>query len=242
MAGITSRQVLELFDVIGAISNSDEILMESAQGNAAVKITAELFRAYLNQDFVVEINERGYWTIGGRSTGTQAVPKLRNNGGNLEYSSNGGYSWETLIPIDDLMPVLTSGQIATLKLRFEDLSEEDIAALQAPAIEAAEQLETAKEAAEQAAARANSAAAAAEAVVEHAPYIGENFNWWVYDTVLGAYKDSGQRAKQGLIYIDVWFDDSTGEIVVDYVEQDDEDFVANLLTFGDGDLIINIDQ
>lgn len=241
MAEITSRQVLQLFDVIGAISNSDEILMESAQGNAAVKITAELFRAYLNQDFTIEIDQRGYWTIGGRSTGTQAVPKLRNNGGNLEYSSNGGYSWELLIAIDDLMPVLTPEQISTLKLRLEDLSDEDIAALQAPAIEAAERAEAAREAAEQAASRANTAAEEAETVVEHAPYIGDNYNWWVFDRVQGAYRDSGQRAKQGLIYIDVWFDDATGEIVVDYVEQDDEDFVADLLTFGDGDLIINID-
>ena len=137
MAAITQQQVLELFNVIGAISNSDEILMQSAQGNAAVKITAELFRAYLNQDFTITINEQGYWTVGGSSTGVQATPMMRNNNGDLEFSTDRGYTWHLLIPLDDLMPELTPEQIASLKVDLTDLTEEDIALLQAPAREAA---------------------------------------------------------------------------------------------------------
>lgn len=165
MAAITQQQVLELFNVIGAISNSDEILMQSAQGNAAVKITAELFRAYLNQDFTITINEQGYWTVGGSSTGVQATPMMRNNNGDLEFSTDRGYTWHLLIPIDDLMPELTPEQIASLKVDLTDLTEEDIALLQAPAREAAADLEAvktqvnaAKEAANEAAGNANAKA------------------------------------------------------------------------------------
>lgn len=138
MADISQRQVLNLFQVIGAISNSDMVLLHSAAGNSAVKITAELFRAYLNQDFTVSIDENGYWTIGGSSTGVKAAPMLRNNGGNLEVSNDLGETWETIIPVDDLMPVLTPEQIASLKLTFSDLTEEDIAVLQQPLRQAAE--------------------------------------------------------------------------------------------------------
>lgn len=237
---VTQQEVLNLFNVIGAISNSDEILMQSAAGNAAVKITAELFRAYLNQDFTITINEQGSWVIGGTSTGVQATPKLRNNGGNLEFSTDNGYTWQLLIPVDDLMPVLTEGQIATLKLNFSDLTAEEIALLQAPAKQAAEDLEALKDEIREAGREAARQAAAAEAIAEFPPRIGPNLNWWNYDKELGDYVDSGQRAKQGIIYLDTWYDETTGEMVMDYVEQENDNFVADLFTFDDGDLIVNI--
>lgn len=238
---VTQREVLNLFQVIGAISNSDEILMQSAAGNAAVKITAELFRAYLNQDFTITINEQGFWTVGGSSTGVQATPMLRNNNGDLEVSSDRGYTWEVLIPIDDLMPVLTPAQLATLKLTFADLTPEDIAELQRPATEAAQGLEALKAEVRAAGEEAVRQASAAQAIAEYPPRIGPNHNWWFFDKAVGDYVDSGTRAKQGILYFDSQFDFTTRELVMDFIDQDSEDFIADLFTFADGDLIINIE-
>ncbi len=173
MANITQQDVLSLFTVIGAISNSDQILLHGAQGNSAVKITAEIFRAYLNQGFTITINQQGFWTVGGVSTGVQATPMLRNSNGNLQMSTNNGYSWTTLIPVEDLMPTLTQAQINSLKLTFSDLTQSDIETLQAPATEAAADLNAvksqtleAKQAAETAAGAANDAARDANAAVQ----------------------------------------------------------------------------
>jgi hypothetical protein len=59
MADITPQQVLTLFNTVGAITNSDQILLQMAEGKAAGKITAELFRAYLNKGFEVSVSEDG---------------------------------------------------------------------------------------------------------------------------------------------------------------------------------------
>ena len=72
---ITQAEVLELFQQVAAISNSDQLLMIKANQNGSVsaaKITAELLRAYLNAGFALTIDSDGYLCIGGVRTETMA--------------------------------------------------------------------------------------------------------------------------------------------------------------------------
>jgi hypothetical protein len=72
---VTQAEVLELFQQVAAINNSDQLLMIKANQNGSVsaaKITAELLRAYLNAGFAITIDSEGYFCIGGVRTETMA--------------------------------------------------------------------------------------------------------------------------------------------------------------------------
>ena len=72
---MTQAEVLELFQQVAAISNSDQLLMIKDNQNGTVtaaKITAELLRAYLNAGFAITIDSEGYLCIGGVRTETMA--------------------------------------------------------------------------------------------------------------------------------------------------------------------------
>ena len=72
---LTQAEVLELFQQVAAINNSDQSLMIKANQNGSVcaaKITAELLRAYLNAGFAITIDSEGYLCIGGVRTETMA--------------------------------------------------------------------------------------------------------------------------------------------------------------------------
>lgn len=72
---LTQAEVLDLFNQVTAIKNSDQILMITANQNgtvSATKITAELLRAYLNRGFEVTIGNDGYFYIGGVKTTVMA--------------------------------------------------------------------------------------------------------------------------------------------------------------------------
>lgn len=72
---LTQAEVLELFQQVAAINNSDQLLMIKANQNGTVtaaKITAELLRAYLNAGFAITIDSEGYLCIGGVRTETMA--------------------------------------------------------------------------------------------------------------------------------------------------------------------------
>ena len=72
---LTQADVLGLFDQVGSIKNSDQILLITANQNgtvSATKITAELLRAYLNAGFSITIDSDGYLCIGGVRTETMA--------------------------------------------------------------------------------------------------------------------------------------------------------------------------
>ena len=71
MADMTSQELLALFTQGTAIRNSDQFLIHSANGvggNNAVKVTAEVVRAYLLQKLNITIGEDGYIYIGGQKT------------------------------------------------------------------------------------------------------------------------------------------------------------------------------
>lgn len=72
---LTQADVLGLFNQVGSIKNSDQILLITANQNgtvSATKITAELLRAYLNAGFALTIDSDGYLCIGGVRTETMA--------------------------------------------------------------------------------------------------------------------------------------------------------------------------
>lgn len=105
MDNLTPQQVLTLFNTVGAITNSDQILLQMAEGNAAGKITAELFRAYLNKGFEVSVSEDGYLVIGGNKSASKVegvTPILRRGVDGIEYSKDKGLSWETVAKFTDL--------------------------------------------------------------------------------------------------------------------------------------------
>lgn len=72
---LTQAEVLDLFNQVSAIKNSDQILLITANQNgtvSATKITAELLRTYLNRGFEVTIGSDGYFYIGGVKTTAMA--------------------------------------------------------------------------------------------------------------------------------------------------------------------------
>lgn len=73
---LTQAEVLDLFNQVAAIKNSDQILMITANQNgtvSATKITAELLRAYLNAGYALTVDSEGYLCIGGVRTETMAT-------------------------------------------------------------------------------------------------------------------------------------------------------------------------
>ena len=73
---LTQADVLGLFDQVGSIKNSDQILLITANQNgtvSATKITAELLRAYLNAGYAITVDSEGYLCIGGIRTETMAT-------------------------------------------------------------------------------------------------------------------------------------------------------------------------
>lgn len=109
MGDIMPRQLLNLFQVVGAITNSDQILLHSAEGNTTTKITAELFRAYLNKGFEISVSDDGFLMIGGSKTQSKVegiTPILRRGTDGIEYSKDKGQSWETVAKFTDLGVIL----------------------------------------------------------------------------------------------------------------------------------------
>lgn len=94
---LTPTEILEQFQNIGAIIDSDCILLHQAASNTTKKITAELLRAYLNEGFSLSVNEQGYLVIGGQPTETRIVgTDIRLGVDGLEISHD-GHTYEPLI-------------------------------------------------------------------------------------------------------------------------------------------------
>lgn len=77
---LTQSEILEVFQQVASINNSDQLLMMKANSNGSVsaaKITAELLRAYLNRGFEITIGDDGYLYIGGVKTATEAASHIR---------------------------------------------------------------------------------------------------------------------------------------------------------------------
>lgn len=94
---LTPTEILEQFQNIGSIIDSDCILLHQAASNTTKKITAELLRAYLNAGFSLSVNEQGYLVIGGEVTDKRIVgTDIRLGVDGLEISHD-GHTYEPLI-------------------------------------------------------------------------------------------------------------------------------------------------
>ncbi len=108
MADIEAQNVLSLFTQAAGVTNNDQILVQSAEGNdgnRAVKVTAEVLRAYLNSGFEITVSEDGYLVIGGKKTDSKAegiTPMLRRGSDGIECSTDNGNTWITLAKFTDL--------------------------------------------------------------------------------------------------------------------------------------------
>lgn len=107
MSDITSQEVLELFTQAAAVNNSDQFLLHAANlgsGNKAVKVTAEVVRAYLLRKIAITIEPDGYIYIGGENTGFKAegvTPILKREFDGIYVSSDNGETWSILCYFTD---------------------------------------------------------------------------------------------------------------------------------------------
>lgn len=104
---VTAGEVLGIWTQVAAIKNSDQLpLIKSNQDGTvtAVKITAELMRAYMNQGFEISVNNEGYLVIGGVVTEHRVAgitPQLRRGSFGIECSTDGGTTWTTIAQYSD---------------------------------------------------------------------------------------------------------------------------------------------
>ncbi len=107
MSDITSQEVLELFTQAAAVNNSDQFLLHAANlgsGNKAVKVTAEVVRAYLLRKIAITIEADGYIYIGGENTGFKAegvTPQLERRTDGIYCSTDNGETWTCIAYYSD---------------------------------------------------------------------------------------------------------------------------------------------
>lgn len=106
MSDITSQEVLALFSQAAAVNNGDQFLIHAtgADGNNAVKVTAEMVRAYLLRNQQISIGDDGYIYIGGRSTGYKAegvTPQLERRTDGIYCSVDKGATWTCIAYYSD---------------------------------------------------------------------------------------------------------------------------------------------
>lgn len=100
---VTPYEILSNFQNITSILNADYVLLQSASGNTTVKITAELFRAYLTDGLAVSVDENGFLVIGGQQQGIQFGTAIRRGMTGLETSTDGGTTWTELVSFTDIV-------------------------------------------------------------------------------------------------------------------------------------------
>lgn len=108
---LTAAEVLELFDQVAAIKNSDQILMIKANQNGTVsasKITAETLKAYLDSGHEITIGNDGYFYIGGVKTNVevQGIPIIQ-------------HTFDTMVTIEP-NKLHIWGAVSSLTLGFAD--------------------------------------------------------------------------------------------------------------------------
>lgn len=130
------------FTTVSSVDGSDHVVL-SLFGGAAGKMTVALFKTVVTKSIKPSIGGKGQWFIGEVDTGIMAegkTPELRKGVTAIEYkyTTEEESAWRPLISISDLRlryEDLTDEQKDSLRLDFDDLSEEDIAELQRPAAE-----------------------------------------------------------------------------------------------------------
>lgn len=130
------------FTTVSSVESSDYIVLSLFKGTSG-KIAVSLFRSVVTRGITPSIGEDGCWLVGEENTGVQAkgmTPEFRKGAVAIEwkYTTEDESAWKPLLSISDLRmryEDLTEEQFQSLKLQYSDLTEEDIAELQRPAAE-----------------------------------------------------------------------------------------------------------
>ena len=131
------------FPSLPSVDDASKVLLAQASG-AAGKVTVSLLKQAISSGIIANVTpkiEDGVWWIGSVNTGIQAeglTPEFRAGEEGIEwkYTTEAVESWRLLVLYSAIgvdFDSLTPEQQASLKLKYSDLTPEDIADLQRPA-------------------------------------------------------------------------------------------------------------
>ena len=127
------------FQSVSAVSELDNILLVQSSGTAG-KMTVALFRAAVRDDITPHISGNTWW-VGTVDTGVAAAgqtPEFRKGDQGIEWKYTTDTAWKLLVDYGSISLTfdgLTQAQQDSLKLHFSDLTEDEIAQLQQPALD-----------------------------------------------------------------------------------------------------------
>ena len=129
------------FRVVQTLNDGDYVVASLVDGLSG-RVKVALLKALLTERISPNIKD-GMWYVGDKNLGIEAegkTPMFRKGALGIEYkyTSEDNSAWQLLVPIDDLyfdIDDLTQDQLDLISLKFEDLTEENIAELQKPANE-----------------------------------------------------------------------------------------------------------
>ena len=127
------------FQSVSAVSELDNILLVQSSGTAG-KMTVALFRAAVRDDITPHISGNTWW-VGTVDTGVAAAgqtPEFRKGDQGIEWKYTTDTAWKLLVDYGSISLTfdgLTQAQKDSLKLHFSDLTEDEIAQLQQPALD-----------------------------------------------------------------------------------------------------------
>ena len=127
------------FQSVSAVSELDNILLVQSSGTAG-KMTVALFRAAVRDDITPHISGNTWW-VGTVDTGVAAAgqtPEFRKGDQGIEWKYTTDTAWKLLVDYGSISLTfdgLTQAQKDSLKLQFSDLTEDEIAQLQQPALD-----------------------------------------------------------------------------------------------------------
>lgn len=140
MAGTMKDIDIRDFETVSSVDDFDHVVL-SLFGGRAGKMTVALLRTILTKGITPSIGEDGNWYVGESDTGVVAegkTPEFRNGENSIEfkYTTEDDSMWRLFVSYTDLRlryEDLSEEQLDSLKLKYEDLSEEEIKELQQPA-------------------------------------------------------------------------------------------------------------
>lgn len=125
---VTPNEILAAFSQASAITNSDQFLLHGAEGvsgNNAVKVTAEVVRAYLAAGVSVTIGQDGYWYIGGQSTGVKAegvTPQFERRADGMYVSTDGGTTYQVIAYYTDFQDKVVNHSTTSVSIKPNTLN------------------------------------------------------------------------------------------------------------------------
>ena len=148
MAGVMQNIDIKDFTTVSSVELYDHVVV-SLFGGMSAKMSVGLLRSVVSKGLTPSIDENGVWHVGDENTGVQAeakTPEFR--AGELavewKFTYEDDSAWRTLVAYEDTRPdydSLTPEQRDAVRLRYSDLTEDEIAELQQPASDMIEVLE-----------------------------------------------------------------------------------------------------